>query len=213
MDNQIYVSQLSVSLFFYELSFKVKKIDLRLKKTLKLKFKLIFFNSSIRHVFATPCLSIQFTFLSYWWKDYSNGLGSYLAALSYGQQNLPQNCLAFYFVRQKSCFFIPSFRHQDSNSYYSVFLMKNSQKFENVRLLASFFRYANLMIVPLIASELFNRNFSIVHPTLYFNFVIASKLQKKNHMHKMHNTSSISYQSICLIKVNVKKNDNNSNNK
>ena len=45
MDNQIYVSQLSVSLFFYELLFKVKKIDLRLKKTLKLKFKLIFFNS------------------------------------------------------------------------------------------------------------------------------------------------------------------------
>ena len=45
MDNQIYVSQLSVSLFFYELLFKVKKIDLRLKKILKLKFKLIFFNS------------------------------------------------------------------------------------------------------------------------------------------------------------------------
>ena len=66
--------------------------------------------------------------LSYWWKDYSNGLGSYFATLSSGYQNLAQNALHFTFwdgifarVRfYKASFFIPSFRHQDSNSYYLV---------------------------------------------------------------------------------------------
>ena len=47
-------------------------------------------------------------------------------------------------------------------------LQQKSQKFANVRLWKSFFRYANLKIVPLIASELFNRNLSIVHPTFSF---------------------------------------------
>ena len=37
----------------------------------------------------------------------------------------------------------------------------------------SIFLYENLKIVPLITRELFNRNLSIVHPTLFFNFVIA----------------------------------------
>ena len=50
---------------------------------------------------------------------------------------------------------------------------QKSQKFENVRLWTSIFRYENLKIVSLITSELFNRNLSIAHPTLFFNSVIA----------------------------------------
>ena len=45
MDNQIYISQLTASLFFYKLLFEVKKIDVRLNKTLKLNFILMFFDS------------------------------------------------------------------------------------------------------------------------------------------------------------------------
>ena len=45
MDNQIYISQLSTSLFFYQLLFELKKIDVRLNKTLKSKFMLTFFDS------------------------------------------------------------------------------------------------------------------------------------------------------------------------
>ena len=37
----------------------------------------------------------------------------------------------------------------------------------------SIIRYENLKIMPLITRELFNRNLQIVHPTLFFNFVIA----------------------------------------
>ena len=50
---------------------------------------------------------------------------------------------------------------------------QKSQKFENVRLWTSIFRYENLKIVSLITSELFNRNLSTVHPTLFFNSVKA----------------------------------------
>ena len=38
----------------------------------------------------------------------------------------------------------------------------------------------------------------------------VNKIIEKNHMHKMHSSSS--YQSICLIKVNIKNNNNNNNN-
>ena len=41
----IYISQLIMSLFFYKLLLQVKKIDLRLNKTLKLKLVLMFFDS------------------------------------------------------------------------------------------------------------------------------------------------------------------------
>ena len=37
--------------------------------------------------------------------------------------------------------------------------------------------------MPLIASELFNQNFSIVYPTLFFDFVIAPNKLSKNHFH------------------------------
>ena len=35
-------------------------------------------------------------------------------------------------------------------------------------------------------------------------FMLKKIIEKKKHMHKMYNTSSSSYQTICLIKVNVK---------
>ena len=44
MNNKIYISQLSTSLFFYKLLFEVKKIDVRLNKILKLNFILMFFD-------------------------------------------------------------------------------------------------------------------------------------------------------------------------
>ena len=46
MDNHIYTLQLSTPLYFYKLLFEVKKIDVRLNETLKLKFKLLFFDSA-----------------------------------------------------------------------------------------------------------------------------------------------------------------------
>ena len=52
-------------------------------------------------------------------------------------------------------------------------LQQNTQKFEDVRLWTSIFWSASLKIVPLIASELFNRILSIVPPTLLLNFVTA----------------------------------------
>ena len=57
---------------------------------------------------------------------------------------------------------------------------QKSQKFENVRLWTSIFRYENLKIVSLITSELFNRNLSIVHPTLFLNSVIAPLILIEN---------------------------------
>ena len=41
----MYILQLSTSLYFYKLLFKFKKIDVRLNKALKLKSKLLFFDS------------------------------------------------------------------------------------------------------------------------------------------------------------------------
>ena len=84
MDNQINISQLSSSLFFYKLLFEVKKIDVRLNKTLKLEFILMLFDS-VYPTRPSDTVTKYTTYpLSYWWKDYSNGLGSYFATLSYG---------------------------------------------------------------------------------------------------------------------------------
>ena len=45
MDNQIYISKLRALLFFNKLLIEAKEIDVRLNKTLKLKFILMFFDS------------------------------------------------------------------------------------------------------------------------------------------------------------------------
>ena len=83
MDNQIYISQSSTSLFSYKLLFEAEKTGVRLNKALKLKFMLMFFDSVYP---ARPSDTVtKYTIypLSYWWKDYSNTLGSYFATLSY----------------------------------------------------------------------------------------------------------------------------------
>ena len=98
-------------------------------------------------------------------------LGLILLLYSMASKTWLKNCLNFnswdrIFARVCFCessFLNSSFRHQDSNNYYLVY----------VRLWASIFRYVNLKIVPLIASELFNHNLSIVHTTLFLNFVMA----------------------------------------
>ena len=71
-------------LFFYKLLFEVKKIDVRLNKTLKLKFILMFFESVHPKRPSDTVNNYTNYPMSYWWKDYSNGLGSYFATLSYG---------------------------------------------------------------------------------------------------------------------------------
>ena len=90
LDNQIYILQLSTSLCFCEFLFKVKKTDVRLNKTLKLKFMLMLFDS----VYLTRPSNIvtKYTIypLCHWWKNYSNGLECYFDTLLYGQQNLTQ---------------------------------------------------------------------------------------------------------------------------
>ena len=100
MDCQIYISQSTTSLFSYKLLFEVKKVDVRLKKTLKLKFILMFFDNFYPTRPSDTVTKYTVYLLSDWWKDYSNRLGSYFATLSYSQQNVAQKCNAFYFLRQ-----------------------------------------------------------------------------------------------------------------
>ena len=83
---------------------------------------------SIRHVLRTPWLSTQYSLLSYWWKDYWNGLESYFAIYPLASKTWFKDALHFTFWDRifagirfyKFFFFIMSFRHQDSNSYYLV---------------------------------------------------------------------------------------------
>ena len=73
----IYISKLSVFNFptnFYSYI----KSDVRLNKTLKLNFTLMFSDTAYLARPLALWLSIQFKPLSYCWKDYSNSLGSYL---------------------------------------------------------------------------------------------------------------------------------------
>ena len=80
MDNHIYISQLSTSLFSYKFWFEVKKTDVRLNKTLKLKFTLMLFDSVYPTRPSDTVTKYTIYPLSYRWKDYSYGLGSYFAA-------------------------------------------------------------------------------------------------------------------------------------
>ena len=67
-------------LCFYKVLFEVKKIDVRLNKTLKLK---LLFDSIYRTRSSNTVTKYRIYPLSHRWKDYSNGLGSYFATLSY----------------------------------------------------------------------------------------------------------------------------------
>ena len=99
MDFQIYISQSSTSLFSYNLLFQAKKVDVRLNKTFKLKFTLMFFDNFYPTRPSDTVTKYTVYLLSYWWNDYSNGLGSYFATLSYGQQNLRQNIRSSQFLK------------------------------------------------------------------------------------------------------------------
>ena len=82
--NQICISQLSTSLYSYKLLFEFKKNDMRLNKTLKLKFILMLFDSVYPTRLSDTVTKYTIYPLSYWWKDYSNNRGSYFATLWYG---------------------------------------------------------------------------------------------------------------------------------
>ena len=69
MDNQIYISQLNKSFFSYKLLFEFKKIDVRLNKTLKLKF-ILFFDSVYPKRPSDTVTKYTIYPLSYRWKDY-----------------------------------------------------------------------------------------------------------------------------------------------
>ena len=78
MNNQINVSQLSMALLPYKVLFKVKKINVRFNKTLKLKFILIFFFTVYPTSPFDTVTKYKIYSLPYWWKDYSNEFTPYL---------------------------------------------------------------------------------------------------------------------------------------
>ena len=136
---------------------------------------------SIRHVLPTPWLSIQFTHYLIGGKIIQMVLGLILQLYPMANKTWLIDALHFTFWDRifarirfyRFFFFIPSFRCQDPNSYYFVLATAKILKISKRISLDVYFRYENHKIVPLIASELFNRNLSIVHPTLFLNFVIA----------------------------------------
>ena len=69
---------------FLEIVKKNMYIYIKLNKTLKLKFILMFFDSVYPTRPSDTVTKYTIYPLSYWWKDYSNGLGSYFATLLYG---------------------------------------------------------------------------------------------------------------------------------
>ena len=168
MDNQMYLSQLHTSLCFYKILFEVKKIDVRLNKTFKLKFILMLFDS-----FYLTCPSNKITkytiyLLSYCWND------------CIASKTWLKNVLYFTFWDRiftrvffcKSSFFIPSFWHQDWNNHYLVVATAKIQRNCKRTSLDVYFSMCksqdcalNVIKCPLNVSELFNRNLSIVHPT------------------------------------------------
>ena len=144
---------------------------------------------SIRHVLPTLWLSIQFSPLSYWWKHYSNGFGFYFATLSYGKTWL-KDALHFTFWDRmfarsrfyKSSFFITSFRHQDSNSFYLVLATAKIPKIWKRSSLDVYFSICKSQ------DSAINRQW-IIQPKLidspsetFFNFVIAPVLSTLNEL-------------------------------
>ena len=182
MGNQIYISQLSTSLCFYKLLFEVKKIDVRLNKTLKLKFILMFFDSVYptrpsdtvtKYTIQPPILLVERLF-KWFWVLFCN----FILWVAKPGSKMP--CILHFeieyllkFVSTNSHFCSHPSDTKIQTAIIWCQLQQKSQEFANLLLWTSFFRYANLKIVSLITSESFNRNLSIVHPILFFNFVIA----------------------------------------
>ena len=143
---------------------------MRLKNALKLKFILVFFdsvyptrpsNNVTKYTVYLPIVLVERLFELSWvlFCYFILWLAKPGSKMTY--RIFARVCF------HKFPFFIPSFLHQGSNCYYLVVATVKIQKFENVRLWTSIFRYENTKVVPLIASELFNRNLPIVHPTLF----------------------------------------------
>ena len=176
VNNKIYTSQLSTTLFFYNLLFKVKKIDVRLDKTLKLNFILMFFDI----VYSTSLLDTVTRYTIYSPIFLVEGLSKWSSVLfCYFLLWLEKSesriiCILLFEIEFRSSSFLQIlvfflfFRHQDSNSYYLVVAAAKIPKFWNVSPSTSIFRYANLKIV-----RLSNQNLSIYYPTFFLNFVIA----------------------------------------
>ena len=90
------------------------KRDVRLSKTLKLNFILMFFDTAYLARPLALWRSMQFKPLSYYWRDYSNGLGSYL--LLYSMAIFETEYL-FHFVSANLPFYLVQLT-PDSHSYY-----------------------------------------------------------------------------------------------
>ena len=140
-DNQIYISQLITSLFSYKLLFEIKKIDMRLSKTLNLKFMLMFYDSAYPTCPFDTVAKYTIYSLSHWWKDYSNSLLYLLLLCLMASKTWLKNALHFTFwdrIFTRICF-IPTFQDKDSNSYYLVVATAKIKKIESVRLWTSIF--------------------------------------------------------------------------
>ena len=126
IDNQKYISQLSASLCFYKLLFEVKKNEMKLNKTLRLKFILMLFDSvyPIRPSDTVTKYTI-YPLCLIGGKITQMVLGLILQLYCMASKTWLKNALHFTFwgrifarVRfYKSSFFILSFRHQYSNRY------------------------------------------------------------------------------------------------
>ena len=172
----MYISQLSASLVFYRLLFEVKKIDMRLNKTLKLKFILAFFDcvyparpsdTVAKYTIYLPILMVERLFKWSWVL-----FCSFILWLVKSDSKMPCILLCeieylLEFVSENNPFLSCLSDTKIPTGIICWWLQQKSQTFENVRLWVSVFRYANLKIVPLIASELFNQNLLIVHATLF----------------------------------------------
>ena len=96
-DNQIYISQLITSFFSYKLLFEIKKIDMRLSKTLNLKFMLMFYDSVYPTRPFDTVTKYTIYSLSHWWKDYSNSLLYLLLLCLMASKTWLKNALHFTF--------------------------------------------------------------------------------------------------------------------
>ena len=137
MDIKIYISQLSTSLFFYNLLFDVKKIDVRLNKMLKLKFIMMFFD----RVYSTrpSDTATRYKIYSKLFKCYSVSFCYLILWLAKPDSKIISLLLFARFRFYKSSFFIPSYQHQDSNSYYLVVAAAKIPKILNVNPSTLFF--------------------------------------------------------------------------
>ena len=159
-----------------------KKIDVRFNKTLKLKFILMLFDCIyptrpsyiVTKYTIPPPPTLSFILLVQRLFKWSWVLSCYLMWwLAKPDWKMPgillsevDYLLEFVFTNPSSFLSRPfDTKIQTTITWWK--LQQKFQKFENVHLWTSNFWYANLKIVLLITSELFNRNLPIVHPPFF----------------------------------------------